>query len=184
MNEMANVERYAWWTVWHETTKPNYLTYFDGQLTPIGKAYLSPGNPGVDCEFPGVKLYARDATLTGTADLFTCKSTGTQMIRRGGRATGKYGTMVFTVNVPSWGNYAINVSYLTESARNLSVSVNNGSPDYYTFRSTSSSWCWKGGTSTVVPLELSGLKAGVNTISFGYAMVSRMPFIEWISVVV
>eukprot|EP00554_Chaetoceros_debilis_P004470 CAMPEP_0194095850 /NCGR_PEP_ID=MMETSP0149-20130528/57038_1 /TAXON_ID=122233 /ORGANISM="Chaetoceros debilis, Strain MM31A-1" /LENGTH=781 /DNA_ID=CAMNT_0038781811 /DNA_START=53 /DNA_END=2398 /DNA_ORIENTATION=+ len=185
MNKMANVERYAWWTVWNIQTKPNYLTYRNGQLTPIGKAYLSPGNPKVDCEFPGVKLYARDATLTGTAELFTCKSTGSQMIRRGGRFTGKDGTVAFTVNVPSWGNYAINVSYLTVGARNLSVSVNNGRPGYYTFRSTSSSWCWgEGGASTVVPLELTGLRAGINTITFGSSMTSMMPLIEWISVVV
>uniref|UniRef100_A0A7S3VFA0 Asl1-like glycosyl hydrolase catalytic domain-containing protein n=1 Tax=Chaetoceros debilis TaxID=122233 RepID=A0A7S3VFA0_9STRA len=184
MNKMANVERYAWWTVWNIQTKPNYLTYRNGQLTPIGKAYLSPGNPKVDCEFPGVKLYARDATLTGTAELFTCKSTGTQMIRRGGKYKEQPGTVIFTVNVPSSGNYAINVSHLTVGARNLNVSVNNGSPAYHTFRSTSSSWCWKGGASTVVPLELTGLKAGMNKITFGGSMASMMPFIEWISVVV
>ena len=93
--------------------------------------------------------------------------------------------MAFTVNVPSWGNYAINVSYLTVGARNLSVSVNNGRPGYYTFRSTSSSWCWgEGSASTVVPLELTGLRAGINTITFGSSMTSMMPLIEWISVVV
>ena len=91
--------------------------------------------------------------------------------------------MTFAVNVPSSGNYAINVSYLTENDRNLSVSVNSGSPNYPTLLSTGS-FCFYGGASTVVPLELNGLKAGVNTITFGKLMEQQMPFIEWVSVVI
>ncbi len=91
--------------------------------------------------------------------------------------------MTFAVSVPSWGDYAINVSYFSENDRDLSVSVNNGTPDHQTLRKTGS-FCFDGGASTVLPLELKGLNAGMNTITFGKEMVDQMPFIEWISVVI
>ena len=78
---MDNVERYAWWATWNKEIKPNYLTYLGGQLTPIGKGYLNPDNPTVDCEFPGVKISAENAILSGPAEKITCKGTGTRMVR-------------------------------------------------------------------------------------------------------
>jgi hypothetical protein len=85
MEEMENIERYSLWTTWNEQIKPNYLVYKSGKhLTPLGKAYLNPGDKSVDCEFPGTRIYVDDAehvTLGGNAELFDCESTGTNMVK-------------------------------------------------------------------------------------------------------
>jgi len=88
MEELDNIERYAWWTTWNDQIKPNYLTYKDGQLTPVGKAYLNPGNSTIDCEFPGTKIFFNDANkesdlleLYGRAKIMDCKSTKTEMVK-------------------------------------------------------------------------------------------------------
>ena len=47
-------------------------------------------------------------------------------LRNIGLVRGEVGTMAFTVEVPSSGDYTINVSYVTESTRDLSVSINYG----------------------------------------------------------
>ena len=74
-----NFERYAWWTTWYNQPKPNFLTYLDGGLTPVGKAYLNPGDSSVNCEYTGEKVMADTAELTGVARLGTCPTTGTKM---------------------------------------------------------------------------------------------------------
>ena len=79
MENSDNFERYAWWTTWNKQLKPNYLTYFDGGLTPVGKAYLNPGDPSVDCEYTGEKVTADQAELTGVVWLETCPTTSTKM---------------------------------------------------------------------------------------------------------
>jgi hypothetical protein len=81
MEELDNIERYAWWTVWNPQIKPNYLTYLDGQLTPIGQAYLSPGDTSVNCELSGEKLRIENATFVEPTQVITCNSTGTNMTR-------------------------------------------------------------------------------------------------------
>mmetsp|Transcript_9528 Transcript_9528/g.14283 ORF Transcript_9528/g.14283 Transcript_9528/m.14283 type:complete len:632 (-) Transcript_9528:110-2005(-) len=185
INSMENIERYAWWDTWHPEIKPNYLTYLGGQLTPIGRGYMSPGDPSVNCDIPGVKYYAKDASLTGPAELFTCFGTGTEMIRYAGLYQNKVeGTISFSVDVPSSGNYAINVSYLTRTTRKLTVAVNSRTPKYFSFRQTGK-WCFEdGAVSTAVPIELKGLTKGTNLITFGDQMKEKEgPIIEWISIV-
>jgi hypothetical protein len=185
INTMDNIERYAWWDTWHSEIKPNYLTYLGGQLTPVGRGYVSPGDPSVNCDFPGVKYYAKDASLTGPAELFTCFGTGTEMVRYAGLYQNEVeGTISFSVDVPSSGNYAINVSYLTRTKRKLTVAVNRKTPKYFRFRQTGK-WCWEDGAmSTVVPIELKGLTKGTNLITFGDQMKEKEgPIIEWISIV-
>ena len=81
MEELDNIERYAWWTVWNPQIRPHYLTYLDGQLTPVGRAYLSPGDTSVNCELPGEKLRIESATFAEPTQVITCKSTGTKMTR-------------------------------------------------------------------------------------------------------
>ncbi len=88
------------------------------------------------------------------------------------------------MDVPSSGDYAINVSYLTGTTRKLTVAVNKGTPKYFRFRETGK-WCFEdGATSTVVPIELKGLTKGTNLITFGDQMKGKEgPIIEWISIV-
>jgi hypothetical protein len=82
MEEMENIERYSLWTTWNKQTKYNYLVDKSGKhLTPLGKAYLNPGDTSVDCEFSGTRIYVDDAALGGNAKLFDCKSTGTKMVK-------------------------------------------------------------------------------------------------------
>jgi len=92
------------------------------------------------------------------------------------------GTATFTVEVPSDGGYALNVAYVTKGTRTVSVKVNNGKMQKFEFGS-SGDWCYKGGSSTVLPIELEGFNAGNNTITFGVDVTQRHPLIEWISVV-
>ena len=41
MEELDNIERYAWWTIWNKNDiKSHFLTYKSGELTPTGKGYL------------------------------------------------------------------------------------------------------------------------------------------------
>jgi hypothetical protein len=84
MEEMENIERYSLWTSWNPQIKPNYLVDKSGKhLTPLGRAYLNPGDKSVDCEFSGTRIYVDDAehvTLEGNAELFNCESTGTNMV--------------------------------------------------------------------------------------------------------
>lgn len=124
MEEIASIERYSWWTLWNSQSKPNYLTYKHGQLTPVGKAYLDPSNSDVDCEFPGSKILASstDVTLRLGASLIECGEGGPSMIKD----LGKGGEAVFDVSVPSEGGYAVNVAYVTAVTRDLNVKVNNG----------------------------------------------------------
>jgi hypothetical protein len=93
------------------------------------------------------------------------------------------GSVTFTVDVPSEGNYAVNVAYVTAATRNFSVRVNGGVVDKFEFVS-SGLWCGQGGRSTVLPIELQGLNSGANTITFGVDTLDKEPLIEWISVVV
>ena len=80
IEEVDIFERYAWWTTWNIDLKPHYLTYFDGQLTPLGKALLYIGDREIiDCEFPGERIGARKASYKGYQIVY-CESTGTSMI--------------------------------------------------------------------------------------------------------
>jgi len=82
MEEMDNIERYSMWTTWNKQIKPNYLVDKSGKhLTPLGKAYLNPGDKSVDCEFSGTRTCVDDAALGGNAKLFDCKSTRTKMVK-------------------------------------------------------------------------------------------------------
>ena len=81
IEEVKKFERYAWWTTWNTELKPHYLTYLDGQLTPIGKALLNiGGKETIDCEFPGELIGARNAICRGDQIVY-CQSTGTSMAR-------------------------------------------------------------------------------------------------------
>ena len=64
IEEVDIFERYAWWTTWNIDVKLPYLTDFDGQLTPLGKALLYIGGDReiIDCEFPGERIGARKAS--------------------------------------------------------------------------------------------------------------------------
>jgi hypothetical protein len=92
------------------------------------------------------------------------------------------GIATFTVEVPSAGGYALNVAYVTKVTRNVSVKVINGEVQKFEFDS-SGEWCFNGGSSTVLPIELDGFSAGTNTINFGVDPTESHPLIEWISVV-
>ena len=84
MEELDNIERYAWWTIWNKNDiKSHFLTYKSGELTPTGKGYLKhQDGQNVYCEFPGTRLDARDAVLSIGAEIITCSGTGgTEMIR-------------------------------------------------------------------------------------------------------
>jgi hypothetical protein len=94
------------------------------------------------------------------------------------------GTIAFTVDVPSEGDYSVNVAYNTATTRTAAVSVNGGAVNDFTFAS-SGKWCYQGGKSTVLPIELQGFIAGTNIITFGTGTLNeKHPMIEWISVVV
>ena len=80
MEGLDNIERYAWWTMWSKQIKPNYVTYEGGHLSPIGRAYLSPGNTSMDCEFKSSELMGvRDAIVSYPAENSNCR--GTEMVR-------------------------------------------------------------------------------------------------------
>ena len=82
MEQLPNIERYAWWTMWNQQVKPNYLAYFDGQLSPIGRAYMRPGDTSVDCNYlNGEQMDVDEATVNDPAKRFTCKASATQMVR-------------------------------------------------------------------------------------------------------
>ncbi|GFH49990.1 hypothetical protein CTEN210_06468 [Chaetoceros tenuissimus] len=190
MENISTIERYAWWTTWHTKMKPHYLTYKDGTITQVGEAYKRIGDSSVNCEYPGTKVFADDISvvITSPATLLDCQVTNTKMVKLmklGGSAT-------FTVNVPLDGNYAINVSYISEEPRNLKVKVNKNAVDpndvfakTFNFYSTGdNSWCEGGtGSTHVVPLELKKFKAGSNTITFGNDGDEDSPVIEWIALV-
>ena len=93
-------------------------------------------------------------------------------LRFTGLVNGSVGTLTFTVEVPSSGDYAIIISYVTETTRDLSVSINNGDPEFIPFRGTGH-WCFnETASSTVVPIEVKCFKQGTNTVTFGKWMVS------------
>lgn len=82
MEELNNIERYSWWTMWNEELKPNYLAYFDGQISPIGRAYTNPGDSSVNCEYlNGEQMEITDAIISDHAEILTCQATGTTMAR-------------------------------------------------------------------------------------------------------
>ena len=89
------------------------------------------------------------------------------------------GIATFTVEVPSDGGYAVNVAYVAAGTRNVSVRVNSGKVQIFEFDS-SGEWCFNGGSSTVLPIELDGFSAGTNTINFGVDPTESHPLIEWI----
>ena len=89
------------------------------------------------------------------------------------------GIATFTVEVPSDGGYAVNVAYVDVGTRNVSVRVNSGKVQIFEFDS-SGEWCFNGGSSTVLRIELEGFIVGTNTITFGADMAESHPLIEWI----
>jgi len=184
IEQMINVERYSLWTTWNKQIKPNYLIYNSGNhLTPLGKAFLNIGDPSVDCEFPGTRLNAVDATLEGNdVELLNCGGPeGPEMITNLG---GGNNTATFTVEVGAAGDYAVNVAFITDVTRMFGVSI-NANVTVQTFKFISSGvLCNEGGKSTVLPIELEGFIAGSNTITFGAGNETiEQPSIEWISVV-
>jgi len=110
------------------------------------------------------------------------------------------GTVTFTVDVPSAGDYAVNVAYILSSVtpsnviRKLRVTMNDDAGfERFSFISSGTTGCDQGGKSTVLPIELQGFKAGSNTIRFRFGDTITLksgtsgesqPYIEWISVVV
>jgi len=184
IEQMINVERYSLWTTWNKQIKPNYLTYKSGKyLTPLGKAYLNIGDQNVDCEFPGTRFNATDATLEGVdIELLNCGEGGPKMITNlGGEESSNNAT--FTVEVGAPGNYAVNVAYITNATQRFSVSVNDDIVQTFKFIS-SGLWCDEGGKSTVLPIELEGFVEGNNFITFGASNgIIEQPLLEWISVV-
>ena len=160
--------------------QPNYLTYENGKLTPVGRGYLNP-TIATDCEFPGTRIVAEQAALKGQAEIIACgaTATGPSMIKNLGKGGGN---ATFSVEVLEAGNYPINVRFLTAVERILSVSVNYGPNQEFPFIS-SGEWCGNGGVPTVLPIELTGFLAGSNTITFGVQTSENEPLIEWISVV-
>lgn len=92
------------------------------------------------------------------------------------------GTVAFNVYVPSEGDYSVNISYLTAVSRSMTARVNNGGNVLFQFISTGR-WCYMGGKSSVVAIELKGFRKGLNTITFGDNMQNVGPLLEWISVV-
>ena len=89
------------------------------------------------------------------------------------------------MDLPTAGDYAINISYLSPDTRELSVSVNKQKVRYFSFKTTKSD-CednYEYGSSTVVPIELNGFQIGSNVIEFGQNTENPGPFIEYISVV-
>jgi len=206
MEEITNIERYSLWTTWNKQIKPNYLVYKSGKhLTPLGKAYLNPGDDSVECEFPGERINVDNVdnvTLGGNAEVIVCEGTGTKMVRNldtTNDATNS-GTVTFTVDVPSAGDYAVNVAYILSSVtpsnviRKLRVTMNDDAGfERFSFISSGTTGCDQGGKSTVLPIELQGFKAGSNTIRFRFGDTITLksgtsgesqPYIEWISVVV
>ena len=178
MEDLESIEPYSWWTLWNPQVKPNMLTYKAGQLTPAGKGYMNPGDELVDCEYPGTKIDANQATLNGTALHIQCGSGVPLMIKDIGNDGG---TATLTVNVDGNASHAMNVAFVTAVDRNLSVSVNNGEPVQFSFID-SGEWCGNGGQSTVLPIELNDFVNGQNTIVFGNSSQNE-PIIEGFSIV-
>ena len=85
MEELDNIERYAWWTTWNPFQfKPNYLTYADGQLSPVGRAYMRPGDTSVDCDYNDgdqMDVTGEIVDIDGAVDIVNCQSTGTALAR-------------------------------------------------------------------------------------------------------
>jgi len=182
METMDHIDRYAWWTTWNHQIKPNYLTYKSGQLTPIGRAYLNPGDHFTDCSYAGTRLYATEARVRKrNKNLRYCKSTGTTLIKSLGQG-GNVAT--FNVTAPAAGDYAMHVSFLSVEDRNLTVQVNDGPTHKFLLVASSARGCNKRGTTTVLPLELEGFNAGLNTVTLGdHLPDEQAPLVEWISLV-
>ena len=140
---------------------------------------MNPGDTEVDCEYPGTKIYAQNATLGGTAEMFKCGGTeDVPMIKSLGNGAG---TATFVVDVVGEGSHAINIAFVTAESRDLSVTLNSEPTVQFTFVS-SGEWCGNGGKSTVLPIEVNGFIDGVNNITFGNSNKNE-PIIEWFSIV-
>ena len=88
----------------------------------------------------------------------------------------------FTIEVPSAGDYAVNLSHLTALKSRLFVRVNDNPEMIFKLKPTGN-WCFKEGLSSVLSLELKALVKGSNKITFG-ADENHVILIEWISVVI
>lgn len=190
MDSLWNIEAYAIWTTYSpkDVLKGNYLTFKNGRMTPLGKAFLNPGDTSVDCKMPGIdrKIYASgsQASISGFASYVYCASTKSTFARN----MNSGGKLEMYVDVPAAGEYAINISYITAEDRLLQVKVNDVYKDTFLFPDTGE-WCGVGGISTYVPMELRGFVAGRNKITFGNENDRDgeripSPTIEWISVVI
>jgi len=185
MERLDTIDRYAFWTTWSpkKKLKPVNLTYKDGTITPVGRAYLNPGDTSINCEFPGkvIKVDDKQTKLQGGAKMISCASTGgTAMVRKL-----HLGNVSFTVKVQKAGDYALNISYMSKETRPLYVKVNDQKKAQRFFFPDTGGWCFENGKTTVVPMELSGFSKGENTITFGNVDETGevAPMIEWISVV-
>ena len=93
--------------------------------------------------------------------------------------------LIFSVNLPYTGDYAINISYLSPGdTGSLNIGINNQSPKCYKLRDTGLKDCGDSVSSTVVPVEVKGFTKGMNSIKLGNDGENLAPLIEWILVVV
>ena len=124
-----------------------------------------------------IHIYIYTFVLTPILVLFILQSRN--LGEKGGLAT-------FAVEVPSAGDYAVNVGYFAALDRHLTVKVNHGNFTLFKFRKSSGGgWCRsETGKANVLPIELEGLVQGQNNITFGARSIDNGPFLEWISVVI
>ena len=88
----------------------------------------------------------------------------------------------FTIEVPSAGDYAVNLSHLTALKSRLFVRVNDNPETILKLKPTGN-WCFKEGLSSVLSLELQLLIKGSNKITCS-ADKNHVVLIESISVVI
>ena len=96
---------------------------------------------------------------------------------------------IFTVEVSKAGDYAVNISYIAATELDMNVRINDGQEKIFNFLASGRE-CFEGNTHpdgngepTVVAMELTGFKAGSNTIYFSRGTTPQAPVIEWVAVV-
>jgi hypothetical protein len=104
------------------------------------------------------------------------------LIFLGSRVGKSPSTVTFIIQVPSAGDYAVNLSHLTSIGMRIFVRVNDNLEMMFKLRPTGN-WCSEEGLSSAVPLELKALSRGHNRITFR-TDTNHSLLIEWISVVI
>ncbi|NMP17145.1 CBM35 domain-containing protein [Thalassotalea sp. Y01] len=124
-----------------------------------------------------VDYESENAVLNGTANATSCVLASNGQIVKNIGNNANNSVLFDSINVPTAGQYKIDVYYYATSTRDMGVSVNGGAIQLYSINA-SGNWCYQGGSPGRAQISVQ-LDAGVNNIQLSHLTVLDKLTVNW-----